>query len=62
MSNKQMVRDLLDRLPDEVTLKDIAHEVEFLDGIREAQEQSERGEYVSVEEIRSNIRQWARSK
>jgi predicted transcriptional regulator len=61
-SNKQLVRDLLDRLPDEASLLDIAREVEFLDGIREGLEQADRGEYVSADGLRADLRQWAHSK
>lgn len=62
MSNKELVRDLLDRLPDEASLLEIAREVEFLGGIREGLEQADRGEYVSPDDLRADLRQWAHTK
>jgi predicted transcriptional regulator len=62
VNNKQLVKDLLEKLPDEVSLLEIAREVEFLDGVRAGIDQADRGEYVSAEELRSQVRQWAHSK
>jgi predicted transcriptional regulator len=62
MNNKELVRDLLDKLPDEVSLLDIAHEVEFLDGVREGLQQAERGETVSADELRADVQKWAHTK
>jgi predicted transcriptional regulator len=62
MSNKQLVRDLLDRLPDEASLLEIAREVEFLDGVREGMAQADRGEFVAADDLRANLRQWAHTK
>jgi hypothetical protein len=49
MSNKQLVIELLEKLPEEATLLEIAREVEFLDGVRTLA-QAGRGEFVSVDE------------
>jgi len=62
VSNKEIVKDLLERLPDEASLLDIAREVEFLDGVRTGLEQADRGEFISVNELRDQVRQWAHSK
>jgi predicted transcriptional regulator len=62
MDSKQIVRDLLDRLPDEASLLDIAHEVEFLDGIRTGLAQADRGEFLTADELRAQVRQWSNSK
>ena len=35
MSNKAIVIDLVTPLPDDVTLEDIAREIEFVAGVRE---------------------------
>jgi predicted transcriptional regulator len=55
MSNKQLVRDLLDRLPDEASLLEIAREVEFLDGVREGMAQADRGEFVGADDLRAAL-------
>ncbi|HTG45850.1 MAG TPA: hypothetical protein VK633_15120 [Verrucomicrobiae bacterium] len=62
MNPKQMVRDLLEKLPEEASLLDIAHELEFLDGIRTGLEQADRGEYFSADELLAQVHQWANSK
>ena len=62
MSNKQIVKDLLDRLPDEASLLDIARELEFVAGVREGIEQADRGEHISADELRAQLRQWAHTK
>jgi predicted transcriptional regulator len=49
-------------LPDEASLIDIAHELEFLDGIRAGLEEADRGEFFSADELRAQVRQWANSK
>ena len=59
MSNKEIVIDLLARLPEDVSLKDIARDIEFLAGIKIAQEQTQRGEVISIEETRALIDTWA---
>jgi predicted transcriptional regulator len=62
MSNKQMVKELLDRLPEEATLLEIAREVEFLDGVRAGLAEADRGEFVSADDLRAGLRQWANTK
>lgn len=58
MSNKEVVSDLLTRLPDDVSLQQIAREVEFVAGVREGLEQLERGEGVEIEKVEKMIESW----
>ncbi len=58
MSNREIAIDLIQRLPEETSLKDIAREIEFIAGVREGFEQLERGEGTSVEEVRAMIPGW----
>jgi predicted transcriptional regulator len=58
MSNKQIVSDLLERLPDNITLQDIAKEIEFMAGVREGLDQLDRGEGVPIEEVEKMIASW----
>lgn len=62
MSNKQIAKDLLDKLPEEASLLEIAHELEFLDGVRTGLNQADRGEFISADELRAQVRQWSLSK
>jgi hypothetical protein len=49
MSNKEVVSDLITRLPDDVSLEQIAREVEFVAGVREGLGQLDRGKGVAIE-------------
>ena len=59
MSNKQLVSNLLDRLPEDVSLKDIAKEIEFIDGVREGLAQLDRGEGLPIEIVEKLISSWS---
>lgn len=62
MSSKEMVRDLLDKLPDEASLLEIAQEIEFIAGVRQGLAELDRGEGVSANELRERLRSWTSSK
>jgi hypothetical protein len=59
MSSREMVIDLVNKLPDDVSLADIAHEVELLAGIEKARQQARRGEGISAEDARKLVDAWA---
>jgi len=54
-----MVIELVHRLPDEASMLDIAREIEFVAGVREAMAEFDRRERVSVEQLRKEIPEWA---
>ena len=58
MSNKEVVSDLLSRLPDDVSLQQIAREVEFIAGVREGLEHLDRGEGIAIEKVERLIESW----
>jgi predicted transcriptional regulator len=58
MSDKQLVMDLLKKLPDDAKLKDIGREIEFLAAIREGEEQADRGEVVPHEQVKREFASW----
>jgi hypothetical protein len=60
MSTKEIVAGLLDRLPEDVSLHEIAREIEFIAGVREGFESYERDGGVSVEEARARVSSWAK--
>lgn len=59
MSNRDIVIELVGRLPENTSLPEIAREIAFLSGVREAREQARRGEGVPAEEARQLVQQWA---
>ncbi len=58
MSNRELVIDLINTLPENTPLQDIAREIEFVAGVKEAIAQSDRGEGVSVDEARRLLKVW----
>jgi len=58
MSNKEIVMDLVQRLPAEATLTEIAREIEFVAGVREGLAQLDRGEGVPLEEVEKQFPTW----
>jgi hypothetical protein len=61
MSTKQIVQNLLQRLPEDVSLHEIAREIEFIAGVREGFEAYEREGGISTEEAKSRVSSWAKS-
>jgi hypothetical protein len=55
MSNKEIVEDLLTRLPENASLHDIAREIEFVAGVREGLDELDRGERIPVEEVEAEF-------
>jgi predicted transcriptional regulator len=58
MSDKQLVVELLNRLPEDAKLQDIGEEIEFLAAIREGEEQADRGEVVPHEQVKKEFASW----
>jgi predicted transcriptional regulator len=58
MSNKQIVQDLLERLPENVSLHDVAQEIEFVAGVRQGLAELDRGERIPIEEIERELPSW----
>ena len=54
-----MVIDLLQRLPEDAPLEEIAREIEFLAGLKTAREQAARGEGIPAEDARKLVDAWA---
>ena len=61
MSTKEIVTDLLERLPDSASLHDIAQEIEFVAAVRGGFASYDREGGVSVEEARERVSTWAKA-
>jgi len=55
MNAKAIVLDLLEQLPDDVELKDIAKAIRFVAGVREGLDELDNGEGVSIEEVETRL-------
>ena len=58
MSDKQLVLDSIERLPDDASIEAIAERVEFLAAIRKGLDQIDRGETVPHEEVKRQLASW----
>jgi predicted transcriptional regulator len=59
MSSREMVIDLVNKLPEDASLADIAREIELLAGIQEGRRQARRGEGIPAEDARKLVDAWA---
>lgn len=59
MSNREIVIDLLSKLPEDASLEEIAREIEFLAGVQTAREQARRREGIPAEDARKLVDSWA---
>ena len=58
MTSKQIVEDLLQRVPDNASLQDIAREIEFIAAVQQGLAELERGERIPIEEIERELPSW----
>ena len=58
MTNKEIVQDLLRRMPDDASLQDIAKELEFIAAVRLGLAELDNGDNVSIEEVENELPSW----
>jgi predicted transcriptional regulator len=58
MTNKEIVQDLLRRIPDDASLQDIARELEFIAAVRQGLAELDNGVSVSIEEVERELPSW----
>jgi predicted transcriptional regulator len=58
LSNKEIVKDLLQRLPDQISLHQIAQEIEFVAAVRQGMAELDNGEGISIDEIEKELPSW----
>jgi hypothetical protein len=59
MSNREIVIDLLGKLPADTPFEEIAREIELLAGIQKARGQASRREGIPAEDGRKLVNKWA---
>ena len=62
MSSKEIVQELLKKIPDEASLTDIAQEIEFVAGIRDGLAELDQGQNLTAEQLRTRLRSWTSSR
>jgi predicted transcriptional regulator len=58
MSTKEIVQDLLQKLPEDVSLHQVAREIEFVAAVREGLAELDRGEGIPIEEVEKELPSW----
>jgi hypothetical protein len=58
MSTKEIVADLIERLPDNISLSDVAREIEFVAAVRQGIDELDRGEGIPLSSIESELPSW----
>jgi len=58
LNNKEIVKDLLQRLPDQISLHQIAQEIEFVAAVRQGMAELDCGEGISIDEIEKELPSW----
>jgi len=58
MSNREIVIDLIKKLPEDMPLQDIARAIELIAGVRKAREEAARSEGVSPERAKQLVDSW----
>jgi hypothetical protein len=58
MSSREMVIEFVRKLPEEMSLQQIAREIELLAGIKSARDQARRHEGIPAEEARKLVDTW----
>lgn len=58
MTNKEIVQDLLLRIPDHASLQDIAREIEFVAAIRQGLFELDNGYSIPIEEVEKKLPAW----
>jgi predicted transcriptional regulator len=58
MSDKEAVIELVKRLPDTVSLREILREIEFIEAVKEGLAEIDRGQEISVESVDQMIAAW----
>jgi predicted transcriptional regulator len=61
MSTHEAVQTILQQLPPDVSLHEVAREIEFIAGVRDGFAELDRGEGVSIDEVRAKLREWVKS-
>ena len=58
MTNKEIVQDLLRRIPDDTSLEEIARELEFIAAVRQGLSELDNGDSVPIEEVEQEMPSW----
>jgi len=58
MTNKEIVQDLLRRIPDDASLQDIARELEFIAAVRQGLSELDAGQSIPIDQVEQELPSW----
>jgi predicted transcriptional regulator len=58
MSNREIAAELINRMPDGVSLYEIARQIEFAAAVREGLADAEKGDVVPLDEVERELEEW----
>jgi predicted transcriptional regulator len=58
VTTKDVLRELLDRLPDDATLEDVQYQIYVLQKIRAGEEDIEAGRIIPHDKVMKDLAQW----
>lgn len=58
MSNKEIVADLLQQIPENASLHEIAEKIEFIAAVRQGLAELDRGERISIDDVEPDLPSW----
>ena len=61
MSTREAVQTILKQLPSDVSLHEVAREIEFIAAVREGMAELDRGEGLPLQQVREELRTWVKS-
>ena len=58
MTNKEIVQDLLRRIPDDASLQDIARELQFIAAVRQGLSELDEGHRIPIDQVDQELPSW----
>jgi hypothetical protein len=59
MSTKDVLLDVVEKLPQDSSLANAIHEIEFRQAVEQGLAELDRGEGIPIEQVKAKIQQWA---
>jgi predicted transcriptional regulator len=59
MSTKEILLEVAEKLPQNASLADAIHEIEFRQAVEQGLAELDRGEGIPIEQVKAKVEQWA---
>ncbi len=59
MSTKEILLEVAEKLPQDASLADAIHEIEFRQAVEQGLAELDRGEGIPIEQVKAKVEQWA---